>query len=120
MNQGRNREQQAQILDGLETGAALIRNVRASIARHVEAGNPRPGLAVVLVGKDPASSIYVNAKRRDCEKAGPDRGPGRPPGRRPRPEGPLSPPRGRARPGPAGSPPPPHPPTPAATVIRAR
>ena len=29
-----------------------------------------PGLAVVLVGSDPASSIYVRAKRRDCERAG--------------------------------------------------
>lgn len=69
-NQDRNKDSQAQILDGLETSSALIRNVRSSIAKHVEAGKPRPGLAVVLLGSDPASSIYVNAKRRDCEKAG--------------------------------------------------
>jgi methylenetetrahydrofolate dehydrogenase (NADP+)/methenyltetrahydrofolate cyclohydrolase len=44
--------------------------VRRSIEQHVAAGGKRPGLAVVLVGNDPASSIYVRAKRRDCERAG--------------------------------------------------
>jgi len=36
----------------------------------VQAGGRRPGLAVVLVGADPASAIYVRAKRKDCERAG--------------------------------------------------
>ena len=44
--------------------------MRRSIEQHVAAGGKRPGLAVVLVGNDPASSIYVRAKRRDCERAG--------------------------------------------------
>jgi len=60
----------ARTLDGLEVSAALIREVRARIEVHVENGGRRPGLAVVLLGKDPASAIYVKAKRRDCEKAG--------------------------------------------------
>jgi methylenetetrahydrofolate dehydrogenase (NADP+)/methenyltetrahydrofolate cyclohydrolase len=60
----------AKILDGNHVSAALIKNVRASVEASVAAGGRRPGLAVVLVGSDPASSIYVNAKRRDCERAG--------------------------------------------------
>ena len=60
----------ARILDGNVVSAAIIRKVRSAIDAHVAAGGRRPGLAVVLVGDDPASAIYVNAKRRDCEKAG--------------------------------------------------
>jgi methylenetetrahydrofolate dehydrogenase (NADP+)/methenyltetrahydrofolate cyclohydrolase len=60
----------AKILDGNEVSAAIIGCVREAIERHVAAGGRRPGLAVVLVGEDPASSIYVRAKRRDCERAG--------------------------------------------------
>ena len=60
----------ARILDGKVVSAAIIRKVRSAIDAHVAAGGRRPGLAVVLVGDDPASAIYVNAKRRDCEKAG--------------------------------------------------
>jgi methylenetetrahydrofolate dehydrogenase (NADP+)/methenyltetrahydrofolate cyclohydrolase len=60
----------AKILDGHEVSAAVIGSVRSSIEQHVAAGGKRPGLAVVLVGNDPASSIYVRAKRRDCERAG--------------------------------------------------
>jgi methylenetetrahydrofolate dehydrogenase (NADP+) / methenyltetrahydrofolate cyclohydrolase len=59
----------AKILDGNEVSAAIIGSVRSSIERHVAAGGRRPGLAVVLLGDDPASSIYVRAKRRDCERA---------------------------------------------------
>lgn len=61
---------QARILDGNEVSSAVIDRVREAIERHVGEGGRRPGLAVVLVGTDPASSIYVRAKRRDCERAG--------------------------------------------------
>ncbi len=60
----------AKILDGLEVSSAIISTVRMAIEGHVGRGGKRPGLAVVLVGNDPASSVYVRAKRRDCEKAG--------------------------------------------------
>ena len=60
----------AKILDGKEVSAAVIACVRQSIEAHVAGGGRRPGLAVVLVGTDPASGIYVRAKRRDCERAG--------------------------------------------------
>jgi len=60
----------AKILDGNGVSAAVIDCVRESIDSHVASAGSRPGLAVVLVGNDPASSIYVRAKRKDCERAG--------------------------------------------------
>jgi methylenetetrahydrofolate dehydrogenase (NADP+)/methenyltetrahydrofolate cyclohydrolase len=60
----------AKILDGVKVSGVLIDCVRSSVESHVDSGGRRPGLAVVLVGSDPASSIYVRAKRKDCERAG--------------------------------------------------
>ncbi len=60
----------AAILDGLEVSAKMLTSVRLAIDTHVNAGGHRPGLAVILVGSDPASSIYVRSKRKDCERAG--------------------------------------------------
>jgi methylenetetrahydrofolate dehydrogenase (NADP+)/methenyltetrahydrofolate cyclohydrolase len=60
----------AAILDGLEVSEVVLNDVRKVIDAHVGAGGQRPGLAVVLVGSDHASQIYVRAKRKDCEKAG--------------------------------------------------
>ncbi|GMR14443.1 MAG: bifunctional methylenetetrahydrofolate dehydrogenase/methenyltetrahydrofolate cyclohydrolase FolD [Gammaproteobacteria bacterium] len=60
----------AKILDGLEVSAAVLTSVHDAIEAHVGSGGHRPGLAVVLLGDDPASSIYVRAKRKDCELAG--------------------------------------------------
>lgn len=65
-----NKSASAAILDGLEVSNAVLTAVHDSIEEHVQAGGQRPGLAVVLVGTDPASSIYVRAKRKDCERAG--------------------------------------------------
>lgn len=60
----------ANILDGNEVSAAILQSVHEATDAHVRAGGQRPGLAVVLVGDDPASAIYVRAKRNDCIKAG--------------------------------------------------
>lgn len=62
--------QTAQIMDGNLVSKTTLESVRNAIQDHLENGGRRPGLAVVLVGSDPASKIYVNAKRQDCEKAG--------------------------------------------------
>lgn len=55
-------------------GAGLAKQVRAQIGEQVAARRAQglrvPGLAVVLVGSDPASQIYVRHKRRDCEQVG--------------------------------------------------
>lgn len=60
----------ATVLDGVMVSQVVLSAVREATDAHVAAGGKRPGLAVVLVGSDPASSIYVQAKRRDGEKAG--------------------------------------------------
>jgi methylenetetrahydrofolate dehydrogenase (NADP+) / methenyltetrahydrofolate cyclohydrolase len=60
----------AEIIDG----KAIAQQVRAEVAEDVEewvgAGNPRPGLATVLVGDDPASAIYVGGKQRASAEVG--------------------------------------------------
>jgi len=59
----------AELIDG----TAIARAVRADVARDVGAlvtRGIRPGLAVVLVGDDPASTVYVRAKGRATEEAG--------------------------------------------------
>jgi len=57
-------------MDGNLVSKTTLASVHDAIESHLQHGGRRPGLAVVLVGSDPASSIYVNAKRKDCEKAG--------------------------------------------------
>ncbi len=59
----------AQIIDGI----ALSQHLRADVARRVQALKTRgitPGLAVVLVGDNPASQVYVRNKVKACEDAG--------------------------------------------------
>jgi len=51
-------------------GTALARELRAKLAVRVRAMASPPGLAVVLVGEDPASQVYVRNKTRACEEAG--------------------------------------------------
>src|SRR4051812_30530071 len=60
---------QAKILDGRAL-AARIRGGIAEEARTLIARGVRPGLAVVLVGDDPASQVYVRGKTKACEEAG--------------------------------------------------
>ncbi len=51
-------------------GKALAAKRKAELAHEVENWSRRPGLAVVLVGEDPASRVYVSSKRKDCEECG--------------------------------------------------
>lgn len=60
----------AQILDGKAISLALKQDLKAANAIRVASGKRRPGLAVVLVGSDPASQVYVGSKRRSCEEIG--------------------------------------------------
>jgi len=59
----------ALILDGTKI-AQLIRGEVATEARAMAAGGVRPGLAVLLVGHNPASEIYVRGKVKACEEVG--------------------------------------------------
>lgn len=60
----------ARIIDGKAIAQALKSEVRAATQALVARGQRRPGLAVVMVGDDPASAIYVRNKRRACEETG--------------------------------------------------
>lgn len=59
----------AQLIDGKALAAEVKGRLRAEVAELVAAGT-QPGLAVILVGDDPASEIYVNGKVRDCAETG--------------------------------------------------
>jgi methylenetetrahydrofolate dehydrogenase (NADP+)/methenyltetrahydrofolate cyclohydrolase len=58
------------ILDGVATAAAIRAEAAAAAAKIRAAAGRPPGLAVVLVGEDPASQVYVGSKTRACEEAG--------------------------------------------------
>jgi methylenetetrahydrofolate dehydrogenase (NADP+)/methenyltetrahydrofolate cyclohydrolase len=60
----------ARILDGKATADALLLDIRRAVDSRLAAGKPAPGLAVILVGDNPASGLYVRNKRRACEIAG--------------------------------------------------
>ena len=51
-------------------GTALAAKVKAEVREQAEKLTRRPGLAVILVGDNPASRVYVNSKRKDCEECG--------------------------------------------------
>jgi len=59
-----------QILDGNAIAKSVREKTRAGVERLVAERNVRPSLAVILVGEDPASKIYVTTKQRACEKVG--------------------------------------------------
>ena len=51
-------------------GTALAKKVKERIAQEAGKLGRKPGLAVIIVGDNPASRVYVNAKRKDCEECG--------------------------------------------------
>jgi len=60
----------ARILDGKRIADALLDDLGVRVAARVAAGLAPPGLAVVFVGDDPASAVYVRNKRKACRKVG--------------------------------------------------
>ncbi len=60
----------AQLLDGKAIAANIRQAVKARIEQRLSAGHRPPGLAVVLVGVNPASQVYVRSKRSACAEAG--------------------------------------------------
>jgi len=60
----------AQILDGKAIAADIRQGVKAKVEALGAAGKRPPGLAVVLVGDNPASQVYVRNKQRSCEEVG--------------------------------------------------
>lgn len=60
----------AQLLDGLAYSAIVKNRVAQAIKERQQKGLPKPGLAVILVGENPASAIYVRHKQNACETFG--------------------------------------------------
>jgi methylenetetrahydrofolate dehydrogenase (NADP+)/methenyltetrahydrofolate cyclohydrolase len=60
----------ARIIDGKAIAAEIRAEVRSEVSALVAEDNVTPGLATVLVGEDPASRVYVSAKRKACAQAG--------------------------------------------------
>jgi methylenetetrahydrofolate dehydrogenase (NADP+)/methenyltetrahydrofolate cyclohydrolase len=60
----------AQIIDGKAIAAELRQDIKARVEQRLAGGQRAPGLAVVLVGSDSASKVYVGSKRRACEEVG--------------------------------------------------
>jgi methylenetetrahydrofolate dehydrogenase (NADP+)/methenyltetrahydrofolate cyclohydrolase len=60
----------ARVLDGRAVAAQVYAEVAAAVKKRVDAGKPRPKLATVLVGDDPASATYVQLKQRNAREVG--------------------------------------------------
>jgi methylenetetrahydrofolate dehydrogenase (NADP+)/methenyltetrahydrofolate cyclohydrolase len=57
-------------IDGKAVAAELRKEIAQKVSQRREKGLPAPGLAVVLVGEDPASRVYVGSKAKACEEVG--------------------------------------------------
>ena len=60
----------ARVIDGKAIAAEIRAEVRSEVSALVARDGVTPGLATVLVGEDPASRVYVSAKRKACAQAG--------------------------------------------------
>lgn len=60
----------AQIIDGKAIAQHLLEKIKVNIEKRLTAGKRAPCLAVIIIGTDPASAIYVRNKRLACEKVG--------------------------------------------------
>lgn len=60
----------AQLINGNAIAADIRDHIRQRVSARIASGLKPPGLAVVLVGSDAASSVYVRMKRKDCAEVG--------------------------------------------------
>ncbi|CRL64262.1 bifunctional methylenetetrahydrofolate dehydrogenase/methenyltetrahydrofolate cyclohydrolase FolD [Proteus vulgaris] len=60
----------AKIIDGKSIAQTIRSEVAEKVKQRINAGKRAPGLAVILVGDNPASQIYVGSKRRACDEVG--------------------------------------------------
>lgn len=61
---------QTQLLNGKVIAAAIRQELKTRLQQRLDQGLPRVGLAVVLVGDNPASQVYVRNKRKSCDEVG--------------------------------------------------
>ena len=62
----------ANVIDGKAFAAGLRERIGGAVSQIVSEHNIKPGLAVVLVGEDPASQVYVRNKGKQTVEAGMD------------------------------------------------
>lgn len=60
----------AKIIDGKRIASALRTEIKLRIENRIKSGMRAPGLAVIMVGDDAASAVYVRNKRKACEEVG--------------------------------------------------
>ena len=60
----------AQLIDGKSIAAQIRQTVKQEVQRRLATGLRPPGLAVIQVGSDPASQVYVASKRKSCQEVG--------------------------------------------------
>lgn len=61
---------QARLIDGKQLAAKIRADLKTRLADQLTQGQKQPGLAVILVGQDPASAVYVRNKVKACEEVG--------------------------------------------------
>jgi len=62
----------ARVLDGKAVAQQILKDIATRVGARVAAGKPRPKLAAVLLGDDPASATYVRIKQKDAREVGID------------------------------------------------
>lgn len=60
----------AQVISGNTLASKIKEEISTHISLHIAQGKRAPGLAVILVGADPASQVYVGSKRKSCAELG--------------------------------------------------
>ena len=60
----------AKLIDGKKVAANVRAEVKLLIDERIKKGKRAPGLAVILIGGDPASQVYVGHKRKACKEIG--------------------------------------------------
>src|SRR5690554_7904261 len=60
----------AQHIDGKKVAQQVRDEVKRGVEQRLAAGARAPGLAVIMVGTDPASAVYVGSKRNACKEVG--------------------------------------------------
>lgn len=60
----------AQVISGTELSKKIKGEITTKIQKYLSQGKRSPGLAVILVGADPASQVYVGSKRKSCAEIG--------------------------------------------------
>ncbi len=62
----------ARVLDGKAVAKQILDDIATKVGARVATGKPRPKLATIIVGENPASTIYVRSKQRDARQVGID------------------------------------------------